>query len=368
VWVRIDPYCFRPGNEWFDDYFNPCYSVASVQLEWNRLRIGTAVIEDPVGVDMLGATSYLPLRLGCTIWRHPVGYLGRVGGMAPEVSTEVLLNWWNTSSDEWTRIPVVAKAQAVVGADMVGLGVSLAAGVMYFESFDRHIGRWVEHHRFLPCAELRFRPGTFAYHLTGVPLRPVTASPGIRSDSGYLSASPETAYSPWHPRFGDRKPRWLLRVEMLSCGYEGIYGLYKHYMTYCPASSYVRVEAEWWRLRLGVGFANQFEKSMYSLFPLSIGFTLWQRPHNYAGRLFGKLPEVYLRYSEEGILNDPPPYLSVGTLELVGSADSYGVGLAAAVGVRCVRCDYPQVLPKPIYTFNPFIGIRVRLLTLAAGF
>lgn len=135
------------------------YSILGAHVEWEHFRVGTVVEEQPVG---WYSSSYLPLKLGYTVWTRPVGYFWRFEGMAPEVSGELTLNWWNETGDEWGRVPIEVRVDAVIGADLLGAGLSVAAGVIYIQNLDGHSGEWVLHQGFSPSLEIRFRPGTFA--------------------------------------------------------------------------------------------------------------------------------------------------------------------------------------------------------------
>jgi len=169
------------------------------------------------------------------------------------------------------------------------------------------------------------------------------------------------------------KPSWFVRVEVLSFG--------RDFYTYgdsqnprrilaLPAASAVNVEAEWHRIRLGVGAARYFEGGYgFSILPLSVGYTIWHRPYNYAGQLFGMVPEVYARFTVDwSVKSDGPPYEQAGTLELGAAIDAYCFGLSASAGVTGNRETYPPIDPAYRYSFVPFVGFRLRLLTLTAGF
>jgi hypothetical protein len=168
-------------------------------------------------------------------------------------------------------------------------------------------------------------------------------------------------------------PSWFFRVELLSGGLDlYTYGDNQNRVRFfsMPAASAVNVEAEWHRVRLGVGAARFFAAGLgMSMLPLSVGYTIWHRPYNYAGQLFGMVPEVYARFTADwSVYNDGPPYEQAGTLELGAAADAYCLGLSASAGVTGIRETNPPTSPAYRYSFVPFVGVRVRLLTLTAGF
>jgi hypothetical protein len=168
-------------------------------------------------------------------------------------------------------------------------------------------------------------------------------------------------------------PSWFLRVELLSGGEDCYIGSdlqnrAKVYFT--PTASAVNVEAEWHRVRLGVGAARFFAEGFgLSTLPLSVGYTIWHRPYNYAGQLFGMMPEVYARFTADwSVYDDGPPNEQAGTLELGAAADAYCLGLSVSAGVMGMHETNPPISPAGRYYFIPFVGVRVRLLTLNAGF
>ena len=141
------------------------YSILGAHFERNRFRVGTVVEEQPVG---WYNSSYFPLKLGYTVWTRPVVYLWRFEGMVPELSTELTLNWWNETGDPWGRVPIEVRADAVFGVDLLGVGVSVAAGVIYIQTLDGHDTNfgWVRSQGLSPSIEVRFRPGTFAFDVS----------------------------------------------------------------------------------------------------------------------------------------------------------------------------------------------------------
>jgi hypothetical protein len=169
-------------------------------------------------------------------------------------------------------------------------------------------------------------------------------------------------------------PSWFLRVELLSGGLDFCTSSYaqsegRGYTM--PAFSAVNVEAEWHRVRLGVGAARFFAEGFgVSMLPFSVGYTIWHRPYNYAGQLFGMVPEVYARFTGDwSIWGEGEQNEQAGTLELGAALDGFCAGLSASAGVTGIReaAYYPSD-PAYGYYFQPFVGIRVRLLTLNAGF
>jgi hypothetical protein len=140
-------------------------TIGDVRVVWNRFRYGMALYEDIMG---WSAFSFLPLKLGYTIWNHPINYVWRVQGMMPEVSTELTAYWLNEGPDDYDRVPISGRADVVVGADAFGAGLSLSAGVIYIQTLDGHSGhnQWRESHGFSPSIEVRLRLGTAAFNLS----------------------------------------------------------------------------------------------------------------------------------------------------------------------------------------------------------
>ena len=139
--------------------------ILGVQYEWNRWRFGTAIEETPVGWSI---ESYLPIKLGNTIWNRPVGVAWRIQVMVPEVSAELTACWWNSGFSEWDLVPLAARADLVAGVDMLGLGLSLSAGVIYIMTKDGHDTNygWQTFQGVSPNFEIRLRAGTVAFDLT----------------------------------------------------------------------------------------------------------------------------------------------------------------------------------------------------------
>jgi hypothetical protein len=88
--------------------------------------------------------------------------------MMPEISGEVSVYWWNQAPSNYERMPIAARADLVVGADAIGAGLSLSAGVIYIQTLDGHLGgnHWEKYQGFSPSIELRLRLATVAFDLS----------------------------------------------------------------------------------------------------------------------------------------------------------------------------------------------------------
>jgi hypothetical protein len=140
-------------------------STLRADLMWNRFRIGLSASENITG---WFASSYLPVHVGYTIWQRPIGVIWRNEGMVPEVRAEFTAYYWNTGSDVWDRVPFAGRADVIAGADMLGVGVEIAAGIIGIDRKDDFIGQgdWHEHTGFSPNIELRLRFGTYLLNLS----------------------------------------------------------------------------------------------------------------------------------------------------------------------------------------------------------
>lgn len=164
------------------------------------------------------------------------------------------------------------------------------------------------------------------------------------------AAAADLGWSPWGV-----EPTVLFRVEALQVGV----GPSVH-------ASTLNLDIEWHRLRLGVSAFELYGGA--SVLPVRIGCTIFDRPRNYGGRLFGKLPEVYVQAAvHHSIWNDPPPYYNAGELSVAAAVDYFGVGAVARVGVvafsECRTADRLEDI-----RVTPFIGLQLRFASLCAGF
>ncbi len=176
----------------------------------------------------------------------------------------------------------------------------------------------------------------------------------------------ERTWAPW-----EIEPTVLFRTEFVSGG-AGVcfYGGDRHspaQLVLMPDVSMLSIDVEWWKLRFGVSATEVFLYGA-SILPLRAGFTIIDRPHNYAGRLFGKTPEVYAQFKAHwAVWYDPPPYVNGVCAEVVAAIDRYGVGLSASAGVAGYWSSY-SAGDAGQFSLRPYVGIHVRLGTLCAGF
>jgi hypothetical protein len=181
----------------------------------------------------------------------------------------------------------------------------------------------------------------------------------------------ETDYS-LATRDPNAPPRVFLRAELVSAG-GGVFGWWddnSHFKTgplVLMSMPYVGVEFN--RARAGFGLLSATPGAV-SFLPISAGYTIYERPIRYWGRLYGKVPEVYAQATAY-LFNwdDPPPDIPfVGTLELVGAVDCFGVGISAEVGgAYQVISGYGAGWPAS-HNFYPLVGAQVHLPLARLGF
>ena len=176
----------------------------------------------------------------------------------------------------------------------------------------------------------------------------------------------ERTWAPWKI-----EPTVFFRTEFVSGGAGvGFYGGDRHspaQLVLVPDVSMLNVDVEWRKLRFGVSAMEVFLPGL-SVMPMRAGFTIIDRPHNYAGRLFGKTPEVYAQFKAHwAVWFDPPPYVHGGCIEVVAAIDRYGLGLSASAGVISYWSSY-SAGEAGQFSLLPYVGIRLRLGTLCAGF
>jgi hypothetical protein len=176
----------------------------------------------------------------------------------------------------------------------------------------------------------------------------------------------DRVWSPW-----DIEPSLMFRVEPLSGGLTAyVYprsGNQDGGMGLAPDYALMSLDAEWHRFRLGVT-ALQSYFGQGSFAPVRAGYTIIDQPRNYGGRLFGKVPEVYVQATAHwNIWNDAPPYIYAGVIEAVAAVDVYGFGASASAGLALHSSNRmsPAIANVGAY---PFVSLRVRLFTLCAGF
>jgi hypothetical protein len=177
----------------------------------------------------------------------------------------------------------------------------------------------------------------------------------------------DNEWGPW-----DVTPSWFLRAELLSFGADAITfsdrGVLK--VGLVPQISFCDFGGEWHGVKLGVSvMRTRMENLAGSILPLSVGYTILRRPYNYAGRLIGEYPEVYAQFTADWAYFLAETYVSrSGALELTGAIDRYGLGLSASLGIEGWYEKPPWSASSGHYELRPYLGFRVRLATLTAGF
>ena len=167
-------------------------------------------------------------------------------------------------------------------------------------------------------------------------------------------------------------PRFFLRAELVSVG-GGIVGWWDNNSrfraepTVLMEMPYVGVEFS--RVRAGFGLIDGYYGAI-SFLPISVGYTIYERPIRYWGRLYGKVPEIYVEATGRFFnWNDPPPEIPfIGTLALVGSVDCFGVGLSVGGGLLDqVVAGYQAGSPAKHY-FGPVARAQVHIPLARLGF
>jgi hypothetical protein len=127
--------------------------------------------------------------------------------------------------------------------------------------------------------------------------------------------------------YGDEEtPSFYLTPEIVS------FGLQNRFDKNTSGPLTVRVaslDARWWRIRAGASLVEVgYSSWSWSLLPVRLGFTLWQRPQRYLWRLHGMLPEVYAQATAAvGLfrISPPPTEDFVGHAELRAATDMFGL-------------------------------------------
>lgn len=124
------------------------------------------------------------------------------------------------------------------------------------------------------------------------------------------------------------------------------------------------VSCEWHRVRVGISGARMpfdyLDEELPTILPVHVGYTIWERPRNYAGRLLGKVPEIYVQASPEWGSTD----FFGWRVEAAAAIDLAGFGLTASAGVQRTLDTAPYSGPF----ISPFIGVRANVLSFCAGF
>lgn len=132
-------------------------SIVAFEAEWRRFRFGFAWYEDILGTD---TPDFLPIRLGYTIWRRPVGYAWKLQGMVPEVYGRITAYPIPVPWDDLygRRVRLAGRADIVASADMLGVGIDVSAGVLgVLAQKSAGHGTWTEANGLTPTLDVRFR-------------------------------------------------------------------------------------------------------------------------------------------------------------------------------------------------------------------
>jgi hypothetical protein len=152
-----------PGRSNFGWHWDAS-TLFQAHAERGRWRFGTAASEAIMGFELVN--SYAPLRLDYVVWERPLWYVGPVHAMLPELTLHFSGYWLNQTLWEYERIPIAGRLDAIAGVDILGLGVSVSAGVIAARTMERYNGRdWVSHTVFSPNVEVRLRALTFGLDL-----------------------------------------------------------------------------------------------------------------------------------------------------------------------------------------------------------
>ena len=133
-------------------------TIFGLEAEWRRLRLGLAWYEDVPGTNSAG---FLPVRLGYTIWRRPVGYVWKLQGMVPEVYGRftAYLAPMEPEQPSIETLRVAGRAEIVAAVDMLGVGMDVSVGALAVSAktaYEGH-GIWRDASRLTPTVDVRFR-------------------------------------------------------------------------------------------------------------------------------------------------------------------------------------------------------------------
>jgi len=170
----------------------------------------------------------------------------------------------------------------------------------------------------------------------------------------------------------NRKPDLYVQFDALSFG-GGVKRPYSDSARPFEATVIVTLAyfgLEFHHVRAGFGLLDAGYFGTISFLPMSVGYTVYEKPVRQWGRLYGMEPEVYLRATtrfDNGL--DHPPYIPfVGTLEAVCLGSYFGVGLSAEAGiVYAVDEGYPNAWPRKRYIY-PYLAAQVHFPHLLLGF
>ena len=169
----------------------------------------------------------------------------------------------------------------------------------------------------------------------------------------------------------DETPQLFFRAELIGIGPGAARWEYTKSVEATVLADAPHVEVEFHRVRAGLSLVDGFYTAAISVLPMSLGYTIYERPVRYWDRLYGRIPEVYVKATARFFssnLDPPPSYPFIGTVEAVGAVDCYGLGLSASVGlvytvVGAVGNVYPETR-----SICPFVGAQIHLGLARIGF
>jgi hypothetical protein len=113
----------------------------------------------------LELVGFMPLRVDYILWEHPLWYVGQLHGMLPDVTLHLSGYWLSNDGSPVVIRPVGGRLEVVAGADFMGVGMSVSAGVV--GAYDRIHDP--AHWALTPSVEIRARLLTFGADLQGGP-------------------------------------------------------------------------------------------------------------------------------------------------------------------------------------------------------
>jgi len=150
----------------FDSWNWSAENFLEVHVEKGRWRLGTAVSEEIMGLDLV--YSHAPVRIDYILWEHPLWYAWRLHGMVPEVALHFSGYWLNNTGEANMRVPLAGRLDLVAAVDFFGLGISVSAGVVGACTSTNYSSlQWDGHAGLSPNIELRLRLLTFGVDLGG---------------------------------------------------------------------------------------------------------------------------------------------------------------------------------------------------------
>ena len=105
----------------------------------------------------------------------------------------------------------------------------------------------------------------------------------------------------------------------------------------------LNVDLEWWRVRLG---ASMITGEPFSAFNPRVGFTVYDRPVNYWGPLWGKLPEVFVQLGTMSYIDHSAPYYDYYFAEAVEQLEGLSIESLDPIGFAGFLQTYAAALEE----------------------